>query len=209
MVHLPSKICLDYEVRVPFSLDDNANHHRYLNLPSLTEFRLISSLIQLVHAYIYQDYLQNHPSADENPHTQVHNLTITTHAFVTAYKAWLHTLSHFRTTYMSPLLRRIQESDWVRREIEQSESTIAMAKQSLHKRYTSGEIAKVLLEDETRGAEMLAEGRSRSSVLPEGAAEKLEGVGEKLAGVRQVNGGKSKRSARVVGGTRARREHTM
>ena len=113
----------------------------------------------------------------------------------------------FRNTYLTPLLRRIQESTWVRREIEQSELSIEMAKTSLAQRYSSGEIARVLHEDQVRGAEMLADRRSRSSVLPESAST----VGEQTADMarklvreeRKKDRGKNKIS------TRYRREHTL
>lgn len=118
------------------------------------------------------------------------------HSLLTTYKHWLETSYLFRSTYMAPLMRRIQDSPWVRREIEQSEVTMEMARLSLHKKYESGEMKRILQEDQLRGAEMLAERRSKSSVLP----GQLKGQ----IGLR-ASGGKGKGKSR----TRVRREHTL
>jgi hypothetical protein len=110
---------------------------------------------------------------------------------------------------MSPLLVRIQESAWVKREIEQSELSLATAKTSLEKRHANGEIAKVLKEDQVRGAKILADGRSRSSVVPTDGDASEEGTGHLAEQLADGNKPSVKRSGSSRTGARVRREHTM
>lgn len=179
-----------------------SNDSRHLAVPSAAEYRLLEGLVRVYDAYTQYPFVQL--TGTEAPTTTstypelirnvVADLSTTVHGLLTAYKHWLQTSYHFRTTFMAPLMRRIQDSPWVRREIEQSEATIDMARLSLHKRYESGEMKRILQEDQLRGAEMLAERRSKSSVLP----GQLGGRTGLRASGRE---GKGK--------TRVRREHTM
>lgn len=181
-----------------------AHISRHLSVPSATEYRLLKSLVGVYDAYIHfplvqltgtkdQSIMSSYPELIRNV---VADLSTAMHGLLTTYKHWLQTSYLFRTTYMAPLMRRIQDSPWVRREIEQSEVIIEMARLSLHKRYESGEMKRILQEDQLRGAEMLAERRSKSSVLP----GQLKGqVGLRAGG--GTGKGKSK--------TRVRREHTL
>ena len=196
-------------LRLPTSHYRQADSVRNLALPSLSEYSLIEALIQVHDAYVHDTYLQltnrGAPTAESmlstTLRTMIDDLTTTVHNLLIVYERWLRASQLFRATHMLPLLRRIQDSPWVRREIEQLEINIEMARMSLQKKYESGEIERVLQEDQLRGAEMLAERRSKSSVLP-GQLGRGDGL--------STGSGKGNGKAKIGrAGTRVRREHTM
>lgn len=189
-----------------------ADHGRHLAVPSLTEYNLLESLNHLHDAYVSVPFIQLTKTTALSPQTMfpdiirnaVVDLTVTLHSLLTTYKSWLRSLHRLRTDYMTPLLRRIQASPWVRREIEQAEVTIEMARLRLHKRYESGEMRRILQEDQLRGAEMLVDRRSKSSVLP-GTLDGRDGLRVAAGGAGNAQG----QGPLARRGTRARREHTM
>lgn len=138
---------------------------------------------------------------------------------------WLVSLRDFKTTYLLPLQRRIDSSPWVRKEIEQAEGLLETAARKLHRRFTSGEMRKILREDQLRAASMLVERRSKSSAVAGemGAGSSGGSAGRTRGGLVTATGDGRKGVAPVavrdfaVGqagmvmrrGTRVRREHTM
>jgi hypothetical protein len=154
-------------------------------------------------------------------HGPLTHLTQTLHRLLPIYRHWLRSLQRLRTTYLTPLRRRIAASPWVRKEIAASEAALETAREGLHKRYKSGEMEAIMRDDALRAAKVRKEGRSRSSVLPEvlGGVEEygnpiLSGRAA-AAGSRQCAGadGQVHVQVQVQGlgrrGTRVRREHTM
>lgn len=196
-----------------------ADPSRHLTLPSVTECNILESLVQLHDTYVLSPFLHNATkSFSSNPARPTHpplireaisSLTNALHSLALSYKQWLRTLHRFRKTSLDPLLRRIQDSSYVRREIEQSETTLETARENLHKRYRSGEMQRILKEDQLRGAQMLVDRRSKSSVVP--AGQLGGGGGGGSGGDRDGNGDRRRGGGvkLVRNKTRVRREHTM
>jgi hypothetical protein len=119
---------------------------RYLSCPSQTELKLLTSLVSLFDAYIYNPYLhhltnssQQSQKNDNPPYpairalpgaidTQINALYSTLMTLLANYQRWIRNLTTFKQTYMTPIMRRIQDSPWIQREIEQTEAALEAAK---------------------------------------------------------------------------------
>jgi hypothetical protein len=108
--------------------------------------KLLTSLLSLFDAYVYNPYLyhltvpsqqsqQSNSSSDSSPRplpepidTQINTLYSTLLTLLATYQRWIRTLTSFKQTHMTPIMRRIQDSPWIQREIEQTEATLEAAK---------------------------------------------------------------------------------
>jgi hypothetical protein len=108
--------------------------------------KLLTSLVSLFDAYIYNPYLHDitmssqQSQQNDNPpdssmralpeaiDTQINALYSTLMTLLANYQRWIRNLTTFKQTYMTPVMRRIQDSPWIQREIEQTEATHEAAK---------------------------------------------------------------------------------
>ena len=81
---------------------------------------------------------------------------------LSTYQKWLRTMRDFKLKYMTPIMRRIQDSPWIQREIEQMESTYEAAGETLSKLQASV-VASKLQQDQVLAAARMAERRAKSS----------------------------------------------
>ena len=163
---------------------------------------MLEHLVNLNDAYVFEPYLyltRGSVLLTKSPlSAPIRNIindgVAALHDLCRTYDRWVCGMHDLRIRYMIPLMRRIQESPWIRREIEQSEATLEIARLSLARKYDGDEMQRVLKEDQVRGAEMLAERRSKSSVLQEQLGQR-----ERTLGGQDIRRKK----------TRVRREKTM
>ena len=147
---------------------------RHLSLPALTERKLLDSLLALFDAYIYNPFLHltspdSHTVIPADIRNAIHNLYDAICNLVTEYHKWLTAMRDLKSHYLTPLVVRIEESTFIQREIEQSESIINSTRAALEsgsvtvpREYTTGVVA---------GAVRLGQARNRN------AAPTINGVG--------------------------------
>lgn len=137
-----------------------------LSLPTFTEHRLLHSLLALFNAFVYHPLLHltsttaarlPFPSAISDA---IHNVYDLLCALISTYWTWISSLEHLKQTTLVPLVRRIQESNFVKREIEQTESILASAREALR----SGMIAvpTEYSNDQIAGVVKMNAGRNKS-----------------------------------------------
>ena len=106
---------------------------KHLSLPALTEHRLLESLLTVFDAYVYNPFLQlTCPKSDTVVpsviRNAIHNLYDVVCQLVTTYHKWLAAMRSLKSNYLAPLMRRVEESTFIQREIKQSEGTISVAR---------------------------------------------------------------------------------
>ena len=163
----------------------------HLSLPSRTEHNLLDALLPLFDAYIYSPYLhlpRHHFSTTCSDQTNA--LYNTLSSLIHAYSTWIEHMQHIKDHYMTPLIRRIQDSSWVKREMEQMEDALSLCAE-MNAGSINDIISHELGEEQVTGAEILAQRRAKSSMaLKERRRNMIRG---KMDGMR----------------TRVRREHTL
>jgi hypothetical protein len=163
---------------------------RHLSLPSPAESDMLSGLLTLFDAYVYSAFLHfpryRFPQALSTRINDLYNAFLT---LVTSYSTWLRLMTHLKQTYMTPILRRIQDSSWVKTEINQMEEALEACKR-MNACPIQDIIGSEVGEEQIKGAVKLAERRSKSSIaIKEGRRKHVQKQG--------------------IVRTRVRREHTL
>ena len=140
--------------------------NRHLSCPCQTEHKLLTQLLEVFDAYVYNTYLQlkikDIRPLDFHFETLVNNVYDTLMTLLSTYQKWWRSMEAFKADYMTPIMRRIQGSPWIQREIEQMESTIEAARQRLSS--DEGNAPGLVLHgDQVKAATQVAERRAKSS----------------------------------------------
>ncbi len=142
--------------------------HRHLSCPSRTELKLLDQLVHVFDAYAYHPYL--HLKLQDGAilteiGDAVNALYDALMMVLAMYQKWLRTMRGFKAKYMLPIMRRIQASPWIQREIEQMDMTAEAAQEALSKNKDGvGNVASLALQDDqVRAATRVAERRATSS----------------------------------------------
>ena len=122
----------------------------HLSCPSHTELRLLDQLLLVFDAYVYHPYLQlslqDARTFESNVENAVHSVYDVLMTLLATYQKWLRVMRDLKTRYMAPIMRRIQDSPWIQREIEQMESAYETAGQTLSK--LEGSVVRSELQDD-------------------------------------------------------------
>ena len=137
---------------------------KHLSLPSLTGHSLHSDLLPVFDAYIYSPYLhlpRHHFSLAGS--TRINELYDALNTLINTSSTWLRTIGRLKEQHMTPILRRIQDSSWVQTEITQMEDALEACNR-MNSKPISKVVGSVVGAEQVKGAEKLAERRSKSSM---------------------------------------------
>ena len=147
---------------------------KHLFPPTLSERRLLDSLLAVFDAYVYNPFLHLtspdcHMVIPSDIRNALHNLYETLCELVSAYHKWLTAMRNLKSHYLTPLMRRVEESTLIQQEIEQSESIKSSARAALE----SGRVVvpRVYDNDVVAGAVRLTNVRNKN------AAATIDGAG--------------------------------
>ena len=143
---------------------EQADIPRHLSSPSQTELNLLSQLLRVFDAYIYHPYLHLKTTSsnfDISTSATINNLYNALLNLLSSYKRWIRSMSSFKQSYMTPIMRRIQDSPWIQREIEQMEETLGAAQKALA--LHNGKEGLVLQDEQIEETTKVVERRAKSS----------------------------------------------